>query len=192
MDEDEAILIERAQAGDEAALVCLYEAHYQAVYNYVYYRVGEMALAEDLTGEVFVRLVAKLDMFRVGKRPLLAWLYTIAGNLVRDHYRRGKRWQWLPWTPKVVGRWWEVIHNDGDSGEMVATLMRRWTEKQLVVAVRELPEQQRLVILLKFVEKRSNAEVGDLLGKTEGAVKSLQHRALARLRKQLVKEVADE
>jgi RNA polymerase sigma-70 factor (ECF subfamily) len=91
MPDDEARLIQLAQQGDAEACAELYDRHYDAVYRYCYYRVGNASLAQDLTSEVFVRMVEKLDTFGVRGHPLLAWLYTIARNLVTDcHRRRGQ------------------------------------------------------------------------------------------------------
>jgi RNA polymerase sigma-70 factor (ECF subfamily) len=92
--EDEVRLVKQAQAGDEAAFVALYQQNQPSVYTYIYYRVGEQMTAEDLTAEVFVRLVSKIHKFKPGKRPILAWLYTIAGNLVTRAGSRQPRPRW--------------------------------------------------------------------------------------------------
>ena len=173
--DDEARLVKQAQAGEEAAFVALYQQHQPSVYTYIYYRVGEQMTAEDLTAEVFVRLVDKIHTFQPGRRPILAWLYTIAGNLVTDHYRRNSRVQWLPLDDKVKA-----------NGHTPAqTAQHNQQHDRLVLALQQLTEEQSQVILLKFVERRSNAETAAILDKTEGAIKALQHRALATLRRVL-------
>lgn len=176
--EDEARLVKQAQAGEEGAFVALYQQNQPSVYTYIYYRVGDQMTAEDLTAEVFVRLVAKIHRFKPGKRPILAWLYTIAGNLVTDHYRRNGRATLLPLNDQVRSNGHSPSH----------TIQKAQEHRRLAAAMAELTEDQRQVVLLKFVERRSNAETGAILGKTEGAVKALQHRALAALRRVLEKD----
>lgn len=171
-------LVRRAQAGDQAAFVAIYEQYQPPVYTYVYYRVGEAALAEDLTAEVFVRLVDKIHTFTPGERPILAWLYTIAGNLITDHYRHNGRVTLLPLDE-------ERDVSEVDPAQLAQSHL---AQEKLLAAMRQLTEEQRQVVLLKFVDRRSNAEVGAILGKSEGAIKALQHRALAALRRALVEE----
>ena len=178
MSDDELGLIRRAQSGDAAAFAALYDHHYDAVYRYCYYRVGDVTLAQDLASEVFVRMVEKLDSFKPRGRPLLAWLYTIARNLVTDHRRRHDRAAHLPLDDALTG--------DGHS--LAQDVERGLLADCLQVGLQHLTEDQRQVILLKFVENYSNAQVARMLRKTEGAVKSLQHRALASLRKALERE----
>lgn len=176
--DDESKLVKQAQAGDQAAFVALYRQNQPAVYTYIYYRVGEQMTAEDLTAEVFVRLVDKIHTFKPGNRPILAWLYTIAGNLVKDHYRRKGRATMLPIS--------ETIRSNGHSPTHLVE--KAQNHRRLVAAMEQLTEDQRQVILLKFVERRSNLETAAILDKTEGAVKALQHRALASLRRALEKD----
>lgn len=173
----DAALVERAKAGDEAAFTEIYEQNYHAIYKYVYFRVSDVALAEDITSDVFVRLVKKIDTF-VPKRPILAWLYTIAGNLVKDHYRRSSRATFSELDERLPS---------GKNDPAAATQVEL-TADYLKNALSHLTEEQQQVIVLKFVEMRSNADAADILGKSEGAVKSLQHRALDALKKLLVQE----
>jgi len=170
---DEVDLVQRAKQGDRAAFAALYEQHQPVIYTYVFYRVGSTPLAEDLTAEVFVRMVEKIRTFRGGDRPLLAWLYTIAGNLVVDHYRRSGRIEWQP----LAGRP-EIQAGTPDLDQVVEA---RLDNQALVAAMQHLTEEQRQVILLKFFGQRSNDETAAVLGKSAGAIKSLQHRALAAL-----------
>ncbi len=176
---DDTSLIKRAKRGDPAALEEIYEQSYPSIYTYIFYRVGSTELTEDLTAEVFVRLVDKIDTFTQRGRPILAWLYTIARNLVADHHRRAGRMDLLPLEERILP----------DSAKNPAQIVERHlTNEDLVVALQHLTEAQRQVILLKFFGDHSNKEVGALLDKTEGAVKSLQHRALAALRRVLERE----
>jgi len=178
MPEDEARLIQLAQQGDARACAALYDRHYDAVYRYCFYRVSDVDLAQDLASEVFVRMVEKLDTFRVRGRPLLAWLYTIARNLVADLHRQADH---LPLDEA------SEISTDGKA-DLARGVDRRIQADCLAAALQHLTEEQRQVVLLKFMEDLNNAQVARLLGKSEGAVKSLQHRALGALRRGLEKE----
>jgi RNA polymerase sigma-70 factor (ECF subfamily) len=128
---------------------------------------------------VFVRLVGQLQNYRDRGKPLLAWLYTVARNLLVDHHRRNGRYQWLPLDEQMEA---------GDGSCPLHAAERSLARSVLVGALDSLTEAQRQVILLKFIEGRSNAEVATILSKDEGSVKSLQHRALAALRRVLAKE----
>jgi RNA polymerase sigma-70 factor, ECF subfamily len=171
----EAELVRCAQAGEAAAFVAIYERCQPSIYTHVYYRVGDERLAEDLTSEVFVKLVAKIETFTYTGRPILAWLYTIASNLVADHHRRNGQVMHLPLD--------EQLH--ADEADLLTLTQRQLTQTRLAAALQQLTEEQRRVIVFRFVENRSNAEIAALLGKNEGAVKALQHRALAALRRLL-------
>lgn len=178
MSNDEHEVIRGAKEGDVAAFARIYDRHYDDVYTYVYYRVSEVQLAEDIAGEVFLRLVERIDGYHYRGRPILAWLYTIARNLVTDHQRKQARARSLPLAKELVSR-----------GESPPDWVdRRLTGDCLARSLRHLTEDQQRVILHKFVEGRSNAETASLIGKTEGAVKSLQHRALAALHRAVLKE----
>ena len=178
LSQSDAPLVKRAQQGDQAAFSALYDRYYDAVYTYLYYRVGDVALAEDLTADVFVRLVKAIQSFTPEGKPILAWLYTIAANLLTDHRRKNGRYTWLPLDETLTA---------GESDPSRLT-QQNWQQGRLLAALQELTEEQRLVVLLKFVEKQSNAAIGDILGKTEGAVKSLQHRAIDSLRRILERD----
>jgi len=173
----EARLIRRAQQGDPAAFTEIYDRHQPAIYRYIYYRVGDVATAEDLTSEVFVRLVEGIDRFVYRGRPLLAWLYTIARNLVTDHRRRTGQATMLPLDEQLVA----------EAGDLEQAAERGLAQRRLAAALVHLTEDQRQVIVLKFIEGLDNEETARILGKSVGAVKSLQHRALAALRRILEK-----
>lgn len=175
MPDDEGRWIRRARAGDQAALVEIYRRHYDAVYAYVYYRLGDPAVAEDLAGEVFVRLVERISSYSDRGRPILAWLYTIARNLVVDHQRRAGRDADLPAEESPAPA-------PSDPAQAVE---RTLAQECLGRALRRLKDSYRQVILLRFVQDLSHAETAAILGKTEGATKVLQHRALQALRQAL-------
>lgn len=173
MSGDEAELIRRAKEGDPAAFAEIYARLQPAVYRYVYYRVGDAATAEDLTGEVFVRLVEKIERFTPRGRPLMAWLYTIARNLVVDFYRQVGQSPSVPLDQQPVA----------DTVDLEEAVARRLSQQRLVAALAHLTEEQRQVVLLKFIEGLDNETVARMLGRSVNAVKALQHRALAGLRR---------
>lgn len=173
MSKDEARLIQRAKDGDPTAFAEIYDRYQPAIYRYIFYRVGDVATAEDLTGEVFVRLVERIDRFTYRGRPLLAWLYTIARNLVIDYQRQAGRATMLPLDEQLVA----------GAGDLERATERGLAQRRLAAALTHLTEDQRQVIILKFIEGLENAEVARILGKRVGAVKALQHRALAALRR---------
>jgi len=173
MSEEEARLIQQAKAGDPDAFAEIYDRYQPTIYRYIFYRVGDEATAEDLTSEVFVRLVEKIDGFTYRGRPLLAWLYTIARNLVTDYYRQSGPPHFLPLEEGLVA----------DSGNPEAAAEHALAQQRLARAIARLTEDQRQVILLRFVEGLDNKTVAQVLGKPVGAVKALQHRALAALRR---------
>jgi len=168
---EEARLIRRAKEGNPVAFAELYDRHQPAIYRYISFRVGSAAVAEDLTSEVFVRLVEKIDQFTYRGRPLLAWLYTIARNLVADHHRRAERADMVPLDKKLTAATTDP--------EKAAALTLE--QQRLGAAIEQLTEGQRQVILLKYFEDLDNKAVARILGKSVGAVKSLQHRGLRAL-----------
>ena len=172
---DDRTLINQAQAGVEAAFSEIYHRYQPAVRTYIFYRTRDDMLADDLTAEVFVRLVDKIDTFVYQERPFLAWLYTIAGNLVKDHYKRNNH---ITKSPLL-----EDEMTDSPGPDQLTDLFL--AKDMLLEAMSELNETQYQVIIYKFVENRTNPEVAQLLGKTEGAVKSIQHRALDTMRRYL-------
>ena len=172
---DEAKLIERAKDGDTSAFAQIYDQHQPAIYRYICYRVGDDAVAEDLTSEVFVRLVESIDHFTYRGRPLLAWLYTIARNLVNDHHRRCGRSQLVPLD--------ETLKADAVNPEAAANCVL--DQQRLADALEKITEGQRQVIVLRFLEGLDNRTVAQIMNKSYGAVKALQHRGLAALRRVL-------
>ena len=173
MPSDEARLIQRAKEGDPAAFAELYDQCQPAIFRYIAYRVSDVAAVEDLTSEVFVRMVQKIDRFTYCGRPLLAWLYTIARNLVTDYHRTAGQAVSLSLEEQPAAG---VV----DPEDVVE---RKLTQNRLVAAIARLTEDQRQVIVLKFSEGMDNETVAHTLGKSVGAVKALQHRALGALRR---------
>jgi RNA polymerase sigma-70 factor (ECF subfamily) len=178
MSDDEVKLIQQAKQGDPAAFAEIYEQCQPAIYRYIFYQVGDAASAEDLTSEVFVRLVDKIDRFTYRGRPLLAWLYTIARNLVTDHRRRVKLSQPLELEKQLIA----------DTVDVEETIEDKLAHRRVSAAIARLTEEQRQVILLRFVEGLDNDSTALILGKSVNAVKALQHRALAALRRILERD----
>ena len=171
-------LIKRAQAGEAEAFERLYETHYKPVYTYIYYRVGQRPLAEDLTSDVFERMVTKIDSWQPAGKPFIAWLYTIAGNIVRNHI---KRENYIEWNP--------LDERDSDNGEsLMAQIGKKIQIEQLAKAMVQLTEDQRQVILLRFIKGKPIAAVAEMLGKTETGIKALQRRAINALGKVMAEE----
>jgi RNA polymerase sigma-70 factor (ECF subfamily) len=170
---DEPSLIERAKRYDQKAISELYQRHVQSIYRYIYYRVGDVNVAEDLTADVFLKALEGLEGFTYRGIPFSAWLYRIARARVTDHFRRQAGRELLPLDERLVAK---------EKG-LQAMIEARLDHEELQSAVAQLTTDQQQVVILKFVEGLSNAEVARIMGKSEGAVKSLQHRALNSLQR---------
>ena len=173
---DESGLVERAKTDPEAFGI-LYERYVNKVYSYIYYRVGNHHDAEDLTARTFHRALDHIDRYVQRGAPFSAWLYRIAHNLVanwhRDHSRR-----------KVVSL--EDVNLSPPLREGPQHLAeQREEENELLAAVRRLPADRQQLLILKFVEEMSNTQIGAVMGRSEGAIKSLYHRTLLSLREML-------
>ena len=169
-------LVERGQQGDREALEELYLIHFDRIYSYLHVSVGNRHDAEDLTTQTFLRMLESIKRFKFGSAPFSAWLFRIAHNLAMDHFRASRRWQPEEEVPEPRG-------SEQPSAELGA--LQRIGEQSMLQMIEDLSPEQQQVLTLKFVFNFGNAEVATILGKTEGAVKSLQHRALVSLQKQL-------
>ena len=169
-------LVERGQQGEREALEELYLIHFDRIYSYLHMSVGNRHDAEDLTTQTFLRMLESIQRFKFGTAPFSAWLFRIAHNLAMDHFRANKRWQ-----PE------ENVPEPRDSEEPSAEVgaLQRIGEQSLLEMIEGLSHEQQQVLTLKFVFNFSNAEAATILDKTEGAIKSLQHRALASLQRQI-------
>ena len=174
-DPAEAELVARLKTYDEQAIRQVYRTYADAIYRYALYQSGDPLLAEDVAGEVFVRMMESIGNFTYRGAPISAWLYRIARNLVVDHQRRGNRLKPLD----------QVEHTRFVSDNPVELAEKRLGWEELRTALSELTDEQRQVIILKFVENLQNQEVAEIVGKNEGSVKALQHRALRSLRRVL-------
>lgn len=171
---DERDLIRRAQQRDADAFSELYRRHIDRIFRYVLLRVGDEVVAEDLTSDVFVRALEALDTYEDRGAPLAAWLYRIASARVIDHWRRQKRVE-VSLDATDLDAFIEMSANDVLAYKILAESMR------------QLTDEQQEVIILKFVEDYSITEIAQITGRTEGAVKALQHRALASLARMMEK-----
>src|SRR5215216_1188118 len=179
-DQDLAVrsLVERAQQGDRTALEELYLLHFDRIYSYLHMSVGNRHDAEDLTTQTFVKMLEAIGRFQWRSVPFSAWLFRIAHNLAMDHFRANRRWQPEEDIP-------EAMRGEETSAEEQALVSLG--ETSMLEMIERLSPEQRQVLTLKFVFRFSNGEAAAILGKTEGAVKSLQHRALASLQKHVTR-----
>jgi RNA polymerase sigma-70 factor (ECF subfamily) len=171
-------LVERAQLGDRTALEELYLLHFDRIYSYLHMSVGSRHDAEDLTTQTFVKMLESIGRFRWQSVPFSAWLFRIAHNLAMDHFRARKRWQPEEEIPEPIG-----AEENSAEDEALASM----GDASLLELIARLSPEQRQVLTLKFVFRFSNGEAAAILEKTEGAVKSLQHRALSALQKHVTR-----
>jgi RNA polymerase sigma-70 factor (ECF subfamily) len=170
-------LAERAKV-DREAFGILYERHLRRIYNYVYYRTGSAADAEDLTARTFYQALANLQRYRVQGVPFSAWLFRIAHNLVANWHRDSGRHR----ASSLDGLL--DLADSGDEPHEVAESLEEQAELRRVLA--RLPADRQQLLILKFVEQLPNAEIAQVMGRTEGAVKALLHRTVESLKSQLV------
>ncbi|MFN3705999.1 MAG: RNA polymerase sigma factor [Thermoflexales bacterium] len=175
---DERELVRRAKADAEAFGV-LYEQHVAAIYRYVFYRVGNIEDAEDLTARVFMQALKHIGNYNDRGLPFTAWLYRIAHNVVVNFRRDQRRRPAVPLEHLCDAAHPRFVQEVEDLAHRLDHERRR---QRLLNAVRRLPEDRQHLLVLKFVEQLSNAEIGRIMNRSEGAVKSLYHRTLVQLR----------
>jgi RNA polymerase sigma-70 factor (ECF subfamily) len=171
-------LVQRAQRGDRSALEELYLLHFDRIYSYLHMSVGSRHDAEDLTTQTFVKMLEAIGRFRWRAVPFSAWLFRIAHNLAMDHFRSSKRCQ----PEEEIGE--SFLGEESSAEDQALTSIG---EAGMLELIERLSPEQRQVLTLKFVFRFSNGEVASILDKSEGAVKSLQHRALASLQKHVTR-----
>src|SRR2546421_6402204 len=172
-------LVDQAQQGDREALEELYLIHFDRIYSYLHVSVGNRHDAEDLTTQTFLKMLESIGRLRWQSAPFSAWLFRIAHNLAMDHFRARKRVQPEEEVPEAPG-------SEEPSAELEA--MQSLGRQSMLELIEKLSPEQQQVLTLKFVFNFPNADVAKILDKTEGAIKSLQHRALASLQKQLAQK----
>jgi RNA polymerase sigma-70 factor (ECF subfamily) len=168
-------LVRRAQSYDEDALRRLYETYYPKIYNYAFLQLGDVLAAEDLAADVMLKMVESIQKYNFRGLPFGAWVLRIARNRLIDLHRRRKRRGEVDLS--------ETLVSTLASPHVLAE--RALERGQLQLALKHLTAEQRQVIVLKFIEGYDNKSIGQVLGRSEGAIKSLQHRALAALRRVL-------
>lgn len=178
---NERELITRAQQQDRHAIGSLYEHYAQAIFHYISYRVETKTLAEDLTAEVFLRMIRRLPTYTYTGAPFGAWLYRIASNLIADHYRSKK--EVLAEIPEDY---------QSDAVDPFDELSMREDQLRLKQAILSLSEEYQNVIILRFIKELSHTEVADIMDRSEGAVRVLQHRAIKALETAMTKPQADD
>lgn len=174
-------LINRAQRFEAAALTEIHDRYYPEVYRYVYYRLGDELVCEDITSEVFLRLLDALSKKRAPIQNLRGWLFGTASNLVNDHLRM-----------RYARRIDSLDADDSELAEdnhLERAYDETWVQQQVAHAIKELTPEQQNVLALRFSEERSLEETASILGKSVTAVKGLQFRAIAALRRLIEERV---
>lgn len=172
-------LIKKAGNGDNEAFGNLYERYVRKIYNYIYYRTGNVNEAEDLTAKVFQRAFRHIESYDQRGVPFSAWLYRIAHNLVANWYRDRSRKKEVSLDDHLPSNYrFDYPETEIEKSQESEKMMR---------ALRNLPPERQQLIILKFVEGLSNQEIGVIMRKSEGAIKSLYHRTLESLRKEIEK-----
>lgn len=176
-DEQVRRLVERATGGDVDAFGELYGIYLDPIYRYIYYQIGDKTTAEDLAEEIFLKAWRGIGKFKWKGQPFSSWLYRIAHNHIVDYFRTNRQTQLLDG---------EIPANDGDPVEEAEGKMIR---QELLDAIAFLPRQQQQIIILKFIEGLENVEIAKIIGKSQGAIRVMQMRALTTLRQRLNGEV---
>jgi RNA polymerase sigma-70 factor, ECF subfamily len=172
---NEAALIQAAQQGDKKAVSTLYEAYAQGIYRYISYRVESDVIAEDLTSEVFLKMIRNLPRFQQTGAPFVAWLYRIAATQVADFYRAGKRY-----TQQELSD--EQANDDTDP---LNSIDREEERETLRAALQKLSQDHQNLLILRFMQNLPHHEVAEIMGKSEANIRVMQHRALKALAEQL-------
>ena len=166
-------LVHRAQEGDAEAFGELYDHYVTMVHRYAYHRVGDRTMAEDVTSETFVRALRRIDSLTFQGRDVGAWLVTIARNIIRDHVKSSR------YRLEVVTA--EMRDADQVTEGPEDAVVAHLTNQELLACVQKLGSEQQECIVLRFIHGLSVAETAQIMGKKDGAIKALQHRAVRRL-----------
>jgi RNA polymerase sigma-70 factor (ECF subfamily) len=173
--QDEESIVRRAKEHDPAALTQLYEENFDKIYRYIVLKIGDRTEAEDMTQQVFLNALKSISSFKWKGMPFSAWLFRIAHNQIVDHLRRKSRRATVPLDESLAA---------GD-GDIVQATERKVEIEQLSLATKKLTRAQQEVISLRFAGELSVAEAARVMGRSEGAIKALQHSAILALRKTL-------
>ena len=173
---NDAMLVQLAKE-DPEAFGELYERYVTKIYNYIYYRVGDQEEAEDLTARTFFRALRKIGSYEERGLPFSAWLYRIAHNLVANWHRSQSRRKSVQLD--------ELITATSDVSSPSTLVEKQEDREALLDVISELPEDRQQLLILKFVERMPNAQIGQVMGRSESSIKSLYHRTLKTLRSSL-------
>lgn len=178
--QNEESLVKRAQQHDQVALTQLYEENFDRIYRYIVIKIGDRTEAEDMTQQVFLNAIQSISSYKSQGMPFSSWLYRIAHNQIVDHLRKKSRRILVPLDETLPA-------NEDDPKH---TVEQKIEIEEVVAASKELTAAQQEVISLRFGGELSIAEVAQAMGRSEGAVKALQHSAISALRKALGKGIA--
>ena len=181
-DLDERTLVTRAIARDKEAFGALYDRHVVRVYRHLYYMVGNAAEAEDLTAQAFLQSWEAIDRYQIRGAPFVSWLLRIAHNLGVSYLRSRRESAQLP----------ETLVDHGSRNNPEEALQHQMEGERVRNAILRLRDEQRQVIILRFVEDLDYREVAEIVGKSVAAVRVIQHRALNALRKQMQRDASME
>jgi len=173
---DDEVVVQASQ-GDREAFGELYDRYVKRIYNYIYFRTSNPFDAEDLTERVFFRAIRHIEKYENRGLPISAWLYRIAHNLVANWYRDNSRRQEIPLDTFDFSLQYKGEHPE-------VAVLKTEEKEDLLHVIRQLPEDRQQLLLLKFVDSMTNAEIGQIMDRTEGAIKSLYHRTLMTLREE--------
>lgn len=168
-------MVRQAKSGDSEAFAQLYDAYVERVFRYIYFRVSDEPTAEDFTSQVFLKAWENLDRYKIGSSPYIAWLYTIARNLVIDHYRTKK--ETIPLD--------EILPFASDHQTPDEEVDVRFSLEAMRDSLQSLTDEQQEVLILKFIAELPNANIAKIMNKKEGAIRALQMRALQTLSKRM-------
>jgi RNA polymerase sigma-70 factor (ECF subfamily) len=177
---DDKQLVANAQNGDADAFGVLYARHMDTIYRYIFFRVHDQMVAEDLTEETFVRAWENLPKYKVTEHPVTSWLYRIAHNLVVDHTRK---------QPPITVSAIDILPQQAAEHKAEQAIEMSEEHAELINAMHILSEVEQQIIILRFVEGLSHREVAEITGKTEGSSRVIQCQALARLHEHLSKRL---
>lgn len=171
---NEKKVIARAVNGDGEAFKILYERNIDKIYNYIFYRTSNVKDAEDLTARVFYRALRSIKKYDDRGIPFSAWLYRIAHNLVANWYRDNSRKKEVPLFENIIKE------KKKENPEQLVLKLEE--NEELLLVINKLPADRQELLVLKFINNLTNEEIGQVMGRTEGAIKSLYHRTLKALR----------
>jgi len=168
-------LVKRAQEFDEEAIEALYQTYYPKIYNYAFLQMGDVQASEDLASDVMLKMIESINKYHFRGLPFGAWVFRIARNRLIDLHRRRRRRGEVDLS--------ETLSSTLANPQALAE--RALERGQLQIALKHLTDEQRQVIVLKFIQGFDNSSIGQIMQRSEGAIKSLQHRALGALRRLL-------